>query len=112
MIKNLSRRERYILYLGLAFVCGFILIEFVISPTIDKHRRLENMMDGKTRALQEIQMLKAEYDTFNDQARLARRHFAEREKNFTLFSFMDRLAGDTGLKNKIVYMKPSLTEQK
>ena len=36
----------------------------------------------------------------------------QRERGFTLFAFLDRLAGETGLKDKIIYMKPSTTRQK
>jgi len=32
-----------------------------------------------------------------------------RTANFTLFSFLDQLAGDSGLKDHIAYMKPSTT---
>ena len=100
MIKNLNRRERYALYLGITVVCGFLLIAFVVSPPIEKRKRLANILEAKTRSLQEIQALKTEYDALSGQALLTRRRFADREKNFTLFSFLDRLAGDTGLKNQ------------
>jgi general secretion pathway protein M len=33
-----------------------------------------------------------------------------REENFTLFSFLDRLAGESGVKDSITYMKPSTEE--
>ena len=38
--------------------------------------------------------------------------FNQREKGFNLFSFLDKLAGETGLKDKIIYMKPSTSISK
>jgi general secretion pathway protein M len=38
---------------------------------------------------------------------ISRQGFAKRLPGFTLFSFLDKLAGETGVKNRISYMKPS-----
>ena len=37
----------------------------------------------------------------------ARTNMAGRTSGFTLFSFLDTLAGQAGLKDRIAYMKPS-----
>ena len=36
----------------------------------------------------------------------------KRPKSFTLFSFIDKLAGTSGIKSNIVYMKPSTSNLK
>ena len=42
----------------------------------------------------------------------ARNRIAAQKKGFTLFSFLDRIAGETRLKDRIAYMKPSTSSPK
>jgi len=56
--------------------------------------------------------LRSEYEAITQKAHLSKSRFAKRQKGFTLFSFLDRLAGETGLKDDIIYMKPSTSVQK
>jgi len=58
-----------------------------------------------------MRTLRTEYDNLNQKAKLSKLRFKNREKAFTLFSFLDRLAGQAGLKDHVVYMKPSTSEQ-
>jgi len=54
-----------------------------------------------------MQLLKAEFDSIEKNARSLRGRLAAKKKGFTLFSFIDDNAGKTGLKDRIAYMKPS-----
>ena len=56
--------------------------------------------------------LRSEYDAITRKAHLSKSRFAKRQKGFTLFSFLDKLAGETGIKANITYMKPSTSAQK
>ena len=40
------------------------------------------------------------------------KRLAERREGFTLYSFLDRLAGEAGIKDKIAYMRPSTVARK
>ena len=53
--------------------------------------------------------LKSEYDTLNRQTDLSKINFNKRDRGFTLFSFLDRLSGQAGIKDHITYMKPTTT---
>lgn len=106
IIKNLSLREKRAITvmavcIGLAFV-----VKFVIFPALDRRTRLEKAIAVKTKQMTEIILLKNEYESLVRQNARAKQQFARREKGFTLFSFMDRLAGQAGVKETISYMKP------
>lgn len=111
-LNRLSRRERYALILGLSFICLFILIEFVISPLLEKQDKLRRSLRANTETLEKIQQLRSEYEELNAQTKMSEQYFTDRPKGFTLFSFLDELAGKTGLKDNIAYMKPSKSKPK
>lgn len=112
MIKKLSRRERNLIYGAGCVIFLFIFVQLIIFPTVDKRQHLRRALQVKTKMLEEMVALKAEYDALSTEADLSKVRFEKREKGFTLFSFLDRLSGEAGIKNNITYMKPSTSVQK
>jgi len=112
MKAKLNKREKYAIGAAAAFICLFIVIQFVFSPMNDKRDRLRRLIDIQTKTIAEMETLKSEYDAAVKHINFSKTRLAKRPKGFTLFSFLDELAGKTGIKNKIKYMKPSSTSQK
>ncbi len=110
--KKLSKRERLSIYAAISVIGIFTIMQLTVFPLIDKRNRLSRAFEAKTRALQEMRVFKSEYDTLNKQADLSKINFSNREKGFTLFSFLDRLSGQAGIKDHITYMKPSTATSK
>ena len=106
-LKNLNKREKYAVYAASGLIAFFILIQVIISPIINKRERLTRMLQSKTKTLEEMRILQSEYGIIGEKARLSKKRFEARKKDFTLFSFLDRLADKSGIKNHITYMKPS-----
>ncbi|MEA3435582.1 MAG: type II secretion system protein GspM [Thermodesulfobacteriota bacterium] len=106
-LKNLNKREKYAVYAASGLIAFFILIQVIISPIINKRERLARMLQAKTKTLKEMRILQSEYGIIGEKARLSKKRFEARNKDFTLFSFLDRLADKSGIKNHIAYMKPS-----
>lgn len=112
MTKNLTRREKYSLYAVSGIICLFIMMQFIVLPVFDKQDRLKRSFKVKTKILQHMIALKTEHDAIIQRTDLSKVHFENREKGFTLFSFLDKLSGQAGIKDRITYMKPSTTVQK
>jgi general secretion pathway protein M len=112
MIKKLTKRERYAIYSLSGAILFFILIQFIVFPSIDKRKRLKRTLQVKEDVLSEMITLKSDYDTIEKRTNLAKERFENREKGFTLFSFLDRLTGKARIKEYVTYMKPSTTVQK
>ena len=106
-LKNLNKREKYAVYAASGLIAFFILIQVIISPIINKKERLTRTLQAKTKILEEMRILQSEYGIIGEKARLSKKRFEARKKDFTLFSFLDRLADKSGIKNHITYMKPS-----
>lgn len=112
MLNKFNKREKYAVYLAAGFVCIFIMVQFLVFPVIDKRNRLKRMLQVKKQTLADMINLKSEYDSLRRQSEISTRQIAQRSRGFTLFSFLDELAGQAAVKNHITYMKPSTTVQK
>ena len=106
-LKNLNKREKYAVYATSGLIAFFILIHVIISPISNKRERLTRTLQAKTKTLEEMRILQSEYGIIRERAGLSKKRFEARNKDFTLFSFLDRLADKSGIKNHISYMKPS-----
>jgi len=109
---NLQRREKIALSAAAVALGLFIFAQLFIFPPLNKRTLLAAQIVAQTRALQEMRVLAAEHQaltrsTFNSETRLK-----DRARGFTLFSFLDALAGQTGIKQNIVYMRPSTANLK
>lgn len=111
-LNRLSRREQYAVYAAAAAVLIFIAIEFIITPIMERRTRLETAIRQKQESLAEMQSMKLEYEVLKGENERFKRNFSDRPRGFTLFSFLDQLAGEAGVKDNIAYMKPSKSRPK
>ncbi len=112
MIKKLTKREKYSVYALSGAIFLFIIIQFVVFPSIDKRKRLKRELQVKSNILEEMIALKSDYGEIEKRTHASSARFANREKGFTLFSFLDGLTGEARIKEYVTYMKPSTTVQK
>ncbi len=104
---ELSRRDRIALAAGGAALLLFVLLQFVLFPVLDKRQRLEKGIAARERALAEMQQMQKRYARLHEQNSSLGRQLARRDRNFSLFSFLEKMASATGVKQNIAYMKPS-----
>jgi len=112
MLRKLSKREKYSISAAAALIYLFIMFQFIVFPFMEKREQLSRNLLVKTKILQDMLILKSEYEVINKKVNLSKVRFKSREKGFTLFSFLDRLAGKAGVKDHITYMKPSSSARK
>jgi general secretion pathway protein M len=112
MLKKLSKRQKYGVYAAVGVLCLFTFLQFILFPVLDNRERLRRSLQVKTKTLADMQQLRAEYLLTTQRSDDLKKRFARRTKGFTLFSFLDKLARDAGVKDSITYMKPSNTVQK
>jgi len=106
---NLNKREKVTVSAAIIFLSVFILVQLIIMPVIEKRNALQNRLDAKKSTLAEMKTLRLEYLSIQKKAESSKQGFENRTAGFTLFSFLDSLSGETGLKAHIAYMKPSTT---
>ncbi len=104
---NLNKREKIAVTGAALFLSFFIIIQFIIVPVFEKRGDLRQQVTAKKDNLLDMKILRSEYFTMKGKLESSQQGLKKRPAHFTLFSFLDRLAGDTGLKDHIAYMKPS-----
>ena len=111
MAIKITKRERYAIWIASGVMLLFLLSQFVVVPIMNKRERLIRGLQAQSQAYQDMLVLKGQYEAIQKTADEAQKNMAKRKKGFTLFSFLDQLAGETGLKDNIAYMKPSVSAQ-
>lgn len=106
---NLNKREKIAVTGAAVFLSVFIISQFIIVPVFEKRDGLRQQLTDKKNIQLDMKILKSDYFTMKGRLESSRQGLKQRPGNFTLFSFLDRLAGDTNLKDHIAYMKPSST---
>jgi len=112
MAVKISNREKYFLVAAGGFIILFALVQLVVSPMLENRQRLERALQVKTSMLEELTVLTGRFDSIRTETDRVKSRFENRKEGFTLFSFLDRLAGEVAVKSQIVYMKPSRTDIK
>jgi general secretion pathway protein M len=109
---QLAKREKYLISLAVVVIALALVIQLAIMPFVDKREQYASSVTGKQRNLQEMLSLRQEYLALQEGANIVSQKLANRPESFTLFSFLEKAAGDAGVKNNIKYMKPSASTGK
>lgn len=104
---QLAQREKYLVTLAVIVIVLGAVIQFVFTPFWAKKELYKNNVTAKQNNLQEMVALREEYLLLEQDSDVLTQRLAQRPKNFTLFSFLEKAAGDAGVKENIKSMKPS-----
>ena len=108
----MQQRERLALAAAGVIIGVFIILQLTVFPIIDRRERLRDKIKSNKTALAEMHIIKAEHGTLSRNSHDLEEQLKRRSVNFTLFSFIDQLAGKNGIKQNISSMKPSTTNLK
>jgi len=112
LLAKLSNREKMAVSIGIGFVAIFVLVQVAVFPFFNARERLQRRLSSHVISHNEIKQLQLKYRELQKRADNSKTRFNRRQRGFTLFSFLDKLAGQVGIKERITYMKPSSTKQK
>ena len=109
---KLSKREKIFVSVGACFVGLFVLLYFLVFPFFSARAKLYKEIQVDEQQLKEVMGLSDEYQALQKSSGGMREVVAKRKKGFTLFSLLEGLAGQVGLKDRIKYIKPSTSKTK
>lgn len=110
--KKLNKREKYAVYGAAGIICLLLLHYVLIAPLTDARGRLDRKLTAKIRINEDMIALRSEYRAIDKRTQASASRFSDRKAGFTLFAFLDQLAGEAEMKDFITYMKPSTTSPK
>ena len=105
---NLAEREKNILITGIIFVILFFGFQFGIAPVFEKRDNLGRILKGKQQAIEEMRVLKKKLSVVSSKFDIQTQTLAQKKEDFSLFSFLDSLIQQSGIKDNVVYMKPAI----
>ena len=111
MNRKLSRREKLFVSLAAGVVAAFLVFQLAVFPLVRQRERLERQIRAQTEALSEMRALRVEYEALLKSGQRLTARLKARSRDFSLFSFVEALAGKTGVKPNIAYLKPSTARQ-
>lgn len=109
---QISRRDKMAIGIGAVALACFLFVEWVVFPIYDKQESLADAVTRQEATLAEAQNLALQITEIRTTLASSQQRLAAKKKSFSLFSFLDNLAAQAGLKNRIVYMKPSVSKIK
>lgn len=109
---KLNKRERYAIMIGAAVLGIFLTVQFIIEPIFSKTEQKKKNLQTKSVMLEQMRQWQVEYDSLTQKTTISQSRFRDRQKGFTLYAFLNRLAGEAGIKDRITNMKPTKKVQK
>jgi general secretion pathway protein M len=106
--RNLQPRERMFVGGAGAVLVIFLIFKLMIDPMLKRSADLERQIVTARQQLTELRTMQQDYqrqksvvDGINSQLK--------KQPNFAIFSRLEELAGQTGIRSKIVHMKPTVS---
>lgn len=99
----LSGREQIIVVGGASAVVLFLLLELVFIPTHDRLNRITGSVKSRERDLIELNTIASQYKNLESGKAESGKSTGE---SFSLFSVLEKFATESGLMDKIEYMRP------
>ena len=109
---NLNKRERYAIMIGIGVLGIFLIVQFIIEPIFSKTEQKKKNLQTKSVMLEQMRQWQAEYEGLTQKTNLSQSRFGNRQKGFTLYAFLNRLAAEAEIKDRITNMKPTKKVQK
>ncbi|MCD6487542.1 MAG: type II secretion system protein M [Syntrophobacterales bacterium] len=104
---RLTKRERYYVSAGIVMVILIVILQFALFPFLAEKKKVRRSIQAKEQTLKKLISLSSEYMALKTNSVDIEKALAGRPGNFTLFSFLEKQAGRSGVKPNIKYMKPS-----
>jgi general secretion pathway protein M len=109
---KLARRERNLIVFCVLFVAVALILQLLVLPWFDERDRRIKGIASREKNIQEMILLQSEFMAARKNTRGLAEQLALRPKNFALFSYLEKAAGKTKVKEFITYMKPSASSSK
>jgi hypothetical protein len=104
--EQLTKSQKRVVMAGLAFVAGALLLQFVLLPWFEVRQRTAGAIAASEKALRDMAVLGSEYGVLRQHSEEIKRILAKRPPGFALFSYLERKAGEAGVKGNIRSINP------
>ncbi len=110
-MRQLSQKDRRALLLLTAALLLFALFQFLLFPLMKEQKELTRRIASREKALAEMQAMQVEVRQMSSQSSSLGERVGQRSPSFSLFSFLERKGEEAQVKENILYIKPSNTDE-
>ena len=86
---------------------ALLVVELALFPFLDAKKNLRRAIKTSEKTLGEMALLATEYRAFKGHTEKIQQALARRPQDFTLFTYMEKIAGAAGVKPNIKYINAS-----
>ena len=104
--EQLTKSQKNTVLAGLVFVAAALLVQFAVFPYFDARQKVRGAIAVGEKTLRELATLGVEYGVLRQRSEEIRRVIERRPPGFALFSFLEKRAGDAGVKTNIKSINP------
>ncbi len=101
---RLTKRQQLVVSLGAGVVFLLLLVQFLLLPYLEAKQSVQQAIRTNEKTLAEMTRLAQEYRVLKQQAEKIQQVLAKRTPDFTLFSYLDKVAGAAGIKPSVKYI--------
>lgn len=109
-LQRLSKRERFLLAVGVLFVLGFVVHQLIADPFLTKKQRLERSLQTKAANVLEMKLLQKEYQQISENKRDIMGRLQSRSPEFSLFTFVEQQIDTFRMKERVTSIKPGVSD--
>jgi len=99
--EKLSKQQQLTVAGGGGLVVVMLLVQLVILPFMEAKETVNQSIRKNEKTLAEMILLARDYQVLKRQAGKIQQALARRPQNFSLFSHLEKIAGDAGVKSSI-----------
>ena len=100
--------QRQLIWIAATVVVLLAVSQWLIRPIIRKRAKLATNIQRSEKRLQELVRLEQLYRKMQVENTRVEKNLRNRKRDFTLFAFLEGLAGRDGIKGQIEFMRPSV----
>lgn len=105
---NLQAREKIFVVCAALVIVGVLVFQLGFAPLLDRSAILDRQLRSADSQLAEIHTLQQDYLQQKSVVDRINTQLKQQQKNFAIFSHLEKLAGETSIRDKILYMKPTV----
>jgi general secretion pathway protein M len=103
---QLTTSQKRMVTVGLVFAGGVLLVQLIIVPYFEARQKVRSAIVAGEKSLRELTTLGAEYGILRQRSEEIRRASERRPPGFTLFSYLEKRAGEAAVKTNIRSLSP------
>lgn len=104
---KLGGRQKKTVIAGAVVVMLIIIVQFVFLPFMEGKKKMKRSIALNEATLKEIYKLDSEYSSIKQDVSVIQAALSKRTPDFSFFSFIEKKAGETGVRGNIKSLQPA-----